>query len=347
MGRLILPTTELGLPAGLASALATKGVGPSVVRLMGDASTRTYFRVQYESGGSLILMLYPNPGEQEEAGFLEVQGFLESLGLPVPRVLDVYPDRGAVVLEDLGDNLLESAIACGDQHLTRNLYEQAVDVLLRMRRATEGMRSGCGAFTLAFDEQKLMQEMEFFLTHFVHGLCRAKLSPASLGTLRDFFLYMCSILAAEPRIFTHRDYHSRNLILHNERLIMIDFQDARMGPAQYDLASLLRDSYVTLPDDLVQGLLNRYAQETLTEPRDSIERFRYVFDLMSLQRNIKALGTFGYQVSVRGSHRYLSSIPRTGAYIAGNIGKYREFSRFRSAVEDLVSSPALEMCGRP
>ena len=119
---------------------------------------------------------------------------------------------------------------------------------------------------------------------------------------------------------------------------MIDFQDARMGPAHYDPASLLRDSYVTLPDHLVSELIGHYAAET-REPSE--ERFRYVFDVMSLQRNIKALGTFGYQLSTRGTNRYASSIPRTGRYIATNISRYPEFSRYRSCIEDFISGPAL------
>ena len=123
---------------------------------------------------------------------------------------------------------------------------------------------------------------------------------------------------------------------------MIDFQDARMGPAQYDLASLLRDSYVTLPEELVDTLVDYYAEVTGNTSQKSMQRFRYIFDVMSLQRNIKALGTFGYQATARGKRRYLKSVPRTGAYIARNIAKYKEFALFRSAVEDVICSPAAE-----
>ena len=108
-----------------------------------------------------------------------------------------------------------------------------------MRHATSNLTSGCRAFDLAFDEAKLMEEMHFFVTHFVEGLCKTKPSAAASSILEEFFLSICRTLSAEPRIFTHRDFHSRNLILHGNRLVMLDFQDARMGPAQYDLASLL------------------------------------------------------------------------------------------------------------
>jgi aminoglycoside/choline kinase family phosphotransferase len=121
---------------------------------------------------------------------------------------------------------------------------------------------------------------------------------------------------------------------------MIDFQDARMGPAQYDLASLLRDSYVTLPEALVDSLIDRYRNSMDDARQISADRFRYVFDMMSLQRNIKALGTFGYQLSARGLRRYASSIPRTGVYVAANIEKYEELSAFRAVVDQLVCGPS-------
>jgi aminoglycoside/choline kinase family phosphotransferase len=124
---------------------------------------------------------------------------------------------------------------------------------------------------------------------------------------------------------------------------MIDFQDARMGPAQYDLASLLRDSYVTVPENLVEGLIERYREGLSASDRQSRERFRYVFDVMSLQRNIKALGTFGYQASVRGSTRYLSSIPRTAGYVQRNMARYEELAAYRQVVDDLICRPSLSL----
>lgn len=308
-------------------------------RLAGDASTRIYVRAWYVDGSTALIMLQPDPGLGQEASFIDVQGFLERLGLPVPRIHFHDPYQGVVVLEDMGDDLLETVAERSDERRIRSLYTDAVNLLLRMRRRTQGISSGCGAFALAFDEAKLMEELEFFMTYFVKGLCDSNPPTGAESTLRDFFVTISRILSAEPRIFTHRDFHSRNLILRHGRLFMIDFQDARMGPAQYDLASLLRDSYVTLPDPLVDELITYYCDNTHESDQ---ERFRFIFDVMSLQRNIKALGTFGYQISVRNSTRYLSSIPRTGAYVAHTIGLYSELASFRSAVEDYIWRPAAE-----
>jgi N-acetylmuramate 1-kinase len=327
----------------VAAVLRKERVTPAIVKLEGDASTRSYFRLLLKSGETAILVRYPDASANDMASFLDVQEFLEERGLPVPKIHGLSPGQGLVVLEDLGDDLLETEVEREGPDRTSHLYTEAVDLLLRLRHATLGMHSGCVAFHLAFDLEKLMQEMQFFLVHFVQGLCKIQPSPSALRTIQEFFTRICELLASEPRIFAHRDYHSRNLMVSQGRLVMIDFQDARMGPAQYDLASLLRDSYVTLPEGMVRALVDRYHAGMENSGDTSADRFRYVFDVMSLQRNIKALGTFGYQVAVRGSRRYIPSIPRTGGYVAANIARHGEFSSFRAVVEELVCAPSADI----
>jgi hypothetical protein len=316
-----------------------------IVPLAGDASTRRYFRAFFSDGRTAIIMMQQHPGRNEEAAFLEVQRFLADLGLPVPSVYEHDPHEGLLVIEDAGDDLLESVVAGSGSEQTAALYREAVDLLLSMRRATAGLTSGCRAFDLAFDEVKLMQEMDFFAEHFIKGLCGRAPSPTAWSSLHEFFRCICSTLAAEPRILTHRDYHARNLLVHQGRLLMIDFQDARMGPAQYDLASLLRDSYVSLSEDLIDSLAFLYWEQANEFSSDPYDRFRYIFDVMSLQRNIKALGTFGYQVGARKAERYRSAIPRTCAYVAHNISRYSEFARFRGAIEDYISAAPASLRG--
>ena len=130
----------------------------------------------------------------------------------------------------------------------------------------------------------------------------------------------------------HRDYHSRNLMLHDERLYIIDFQDARMGPDTYDLASLLRDSYVDLPEQTVNELIAYFlALKGTTDPSQETV-FRERFDLMALQRNLKALGTFGYQTTARRNPVYIQYIPRTLRYVRDNLGRHPRFSRLRDVL---------------
>ncbi len=326
------------------SSLRLGGMEPQRIEpLAGDASTRRYFRSFYPDGSTAIVTLYPQAGANHEAAFLSVHQYLHELGLPVPQVYSSHSDNGVVIQQDLGDELLESVVAVSNEEPLSAVYTSAVNILLDMvKRTSERKDDTCPAFSLAFDMEKLMWEMDFFVTHFVRGFCGAEPSRSALAALQEFFSTICGLLAAEPRVFCHRDYHSRNLLLHQQRLFMIDFQDARMGPAQYDLASLLRDSYVTLSEELVDDLVKYYFHGMGSgAAKASVDRFCYVFDIMSLQRNIKALGTFGYQSSQIGTDRYLSSIPRTGAYIGRNLARYAEFGEWRSVIEDCIVSPCL------
>ena len=149
---------------------------------------------------------------------------------------------------------------------------------------------------------------------------------------------MTDELAGEPRVLCHRDYHSRNLMLHDRRLYIIDFQDARMGPDTYDLASLLRDSYVDLPeervDELIRGFLNLGGTRHATP--DAFFEYRRRFDLMSVQRNLKALGTFGHQTTARSNPVYIQYIPRTLNYLRTNLERYPRFARLRELLESVL-----------
>ncbi len=311
-----------------------------VSKLVGDASSRSYFRITFLNTDTAIAMVSPTAQSKDELNFLEIQTYLEDLGLPVPKVYLRDQLMGIVILEDLGDNLLENVVSNANLPQIRHVYTLALETLLNLHRQTSISDSRCTAFDLAFDDAKLMQEMEFFSEHFVRGWAGKTLQGNARRQLFQFFENICTELASEPRVFTHRDYHSRNLILKNDRFYMIDFQDARMGPAQYDLASLLRDSYVSLPDDLTQELVAQYLQGAdFLETRET-EHFVRVFDMMSLQRNIKALGTFGYQTYAKKTSRYLSAIPRTAAHISRTLVNYPEFKNYLSVLEDYIIAPA-------
>ena len=151
---------------------------------------------------------------------------------------------------------------------------------------------------------------------------------------------MVEELASEPRVLCHRDYHSRNLMLHEDSLYIIDFQDARMGPDTYDLASLLRDSYVDMPswqvDDLIAYFVALKAGSRPATAADEAD-FRRRFDLMALQRNLKALGTFGYQTTTRRNTVYIQYMPRTLSYVKANLAAYPRFSRLHDVLGGLLS----------
>jgi aminoglycoside/choline kinase family phosphotransferase len=310
-----------------------------IAPMQGDASTRMYFRAFFESGDTCVLMAQPHPGRNEEESFLITRAFFEDRGLPVPALYFHDRDRSVIAIEDLGDTLLERISIEGDERTVRARYTEAVELLIRLKRAGDCPAAGVPAFDLAFDMTKLMWEMDFFLTHFVRGLCGTADADAEIAALRGGLEKMCAIIARQPRILVHRDYHSRNLLVHKGSLWMIDFQDARMGPAQYDLCSLLRDSYVDTPEELCRELIEMYAKEALAK-NVSLGAFVETYDIVSLQRNIKALGTFGFQVGVRGAERYRSAIARTGRKIEENPAVHLFGVQFVSLARRFITDPA-------
>jgi len=301
----------------------------TVVPLFGDASTRRYFRVQ-DGERAAILSLNPEPFEPETLPFLVIRNLMAGWGVPVPEVYDADGARGILLQEDLGDRTLQESLVDAAPERREELYRQALDqlVLLQREAATAPQRAGC--FQIAFDFEKLSWEMHFFWKHFLENYRKIDLSVEDRASAADGFHRLCSEIASWPRVLTHRDFHSRNLMSHRDRLYWIDFQDARMGPATYDLASLLRDSYVDLDEEFVLERVEEFRQRAV--PGESRDTFRRRFDLMCLQRNLKALGTFGYMGAVRGSRVYLPYIPRTLASVKRNLVRYPELSALHRAL---------------
>lgn len=295
-----------------------------VVPLSGDASTRRYYRL-HDGGRTYVLALYPEPFVPQHLTYLSVHALLGEYALPAPATVDVDGARGIVLQEDLGDRTLQEVLKDAREGERDELYREAVDEVaqLQLRAAQGAQKADC--FRIAFDIEKLSWELHYFLKHFVEGHRGCDLTAEDRATLSEAFHELSHEIASWPRVLCHRDYHSRNLMLHRERLYWIDFQDARMGPATYDLASLLRDAYVDVPEGLQDDLKERFRQTAAPdEPR---EVFRRRFDLMCVQRNLKALGTFGYMATVRQNPVYLPYIPRNLAHARHNLSRYPELER--------------------
>jgi len=245
----------------------------------------------------------------------------------VPEVFEEDGTRGILVLEDLGDRTLQELLKCGDEPRRDQLYREALDQLALLQREAARAPHRAPCFQIAFDIEKLSWELHYFLKHFVEGLRGRDLSVEDRATLSEGFHRLAEEIASWPRVLCHRDFHSRNLMQHQERLYWIDFQDARMGPASYDLASVLRDAYVDLPEDLIATLAEEFRQKAAPgEPRDTFLRR---FELTCVQRNLKALGTFGYMASVKGNRVYLPYIPRTLAHARRNLARHPELAGLR------------------
>jgi aminoglycoside/choline kinase family phosphotransferase len=298
-----------------------------VVALTGDASTRRYFRVIPSDGPSLVLALHEGPIEFATLPFVAVARLLSRMPLPVPDIVGHAEGLGVLALEDLGDVTLQSHLGAGSPSEHEALYRQAVAFIgVLQDRGAELLTPSDVPSQLAFDVEKLTWEMDYFVKHFVEGYRGASLSLADRDGLSREWAEMVDELAGEPRVLCHRDYHSRNLMVHDGQLYMIDFQDARMGPDTYDLASLLRDSYVDITDVELDSFIAYFL--AVKGIADAVS-FRRRFDLMALQRNLKALGTFGYQAAARRNPIYIQYIPRTLRYVRNNLEKYARFARLR------------------
>jgi N-acetylmuramate 1-kinase len=332
-----------------------KGRFRTLAPLAGDASNRRYFRIELTEGAvrSLILMQLAEPEafkQSEEAvsgaahhiaelPFVNILSHLSKAGVPVPRLYHYDQQAGLLYLEDFGD--LTLAEACRGANVTDLAahYTQAVDALVQMQsKATEAGDSNCLAFHRSFDVPLLMWEFDHFLEY---GIVARRGKPMCADDhlpIREEFEKIAGLLAGQPRVFVHRDYHSRNLMVDGERLGIIDFQDALMGPATYDLASLLRDAYIALDEALIGRLVDRYLDGLPTQWQDgnTREAFRRLFDFTSIQRNLKAAGRFVYIDRVKGNPTYLADIPRVLNYVKLNLRKYPELARLRKHLTPYV-----------
>ncbi|HEX8028609.1 MAG TPA: phosphotransferase [Vicinamibacterales bacterium] len=306
-----------------------------VVPLTGDASDRRYFRVLLKDAKPIVLSLHQGPIEYASMPFVAVAKLLSEVPLPVPAILHHSDPLGVLGLEDLGDVTLQAHLGAATAAEHAALYRQAVGFIAKMQQRGEVLRSDTyPPYRIAFDVEKLTWEMEFFVKHYLLAYKGAPLSDSQRDALREEWSSIIGELASEPRVLCHRDYHSRNLMLHDGSLYIIDFQDARMGPDTYDLVSLLRDSYVDLTPQQVDELMAFFlALKGSTTPE---AEFRRRFDLMALQRNLKALGTFGYMTTSRNNTVYIQYIPRTAAYVKANLAKYPRFERLRGLLEPLL-----------
>ncbi|HOX29112.1 MAG TPA: phosphotransferase [bacterium] len=308
-------------------------------KLAGDASDRSFHRISFvgaspQGYSSAILMELGQPWTDGELPYLNVRRFMEKIGLPVPALYDTDLASGFILIEDFGDVTLEDAVRGAPRPRFDSLYEKAVDLMLRIQvEATRLRDDSCVSFSLAFDVEKLMFEFDFFYDHALLNYKAASVSPEDERIIKSGFLAISEKLAGHALYLNHRDYHSRNIMVApGDRLCLVDFQDARLGPVQYDLVSLVMDSYVPVPEDACEPLC-RHCLETLDSLygiKQDPELFTEIFDYMTIQRCIKAAGSFAYLDCVKMKNRYLKyfvpclSRVRTAFERRPELGRFHE-----------------------
>jgi len=315
----------------------------TIFPLAGDASSRKYYRV-VSGEDSWVLAKWEPVAEPDKYPFISIQKHLFDNKINVPKIFAADYSAGLYLQEDLGDLTLERKF-WENMHQENVLpfYKVTLDQLAILHRLSldKSNLDKCTAYSVRFDTEKFKWELNYTLTYLFKTFL--KIQPQNEEALQKEFELLASTLAQIPSVLTHRDFHSRNLMIKSNKIYLIDFQDARMGPPQYDLVSLLHDSYVELSETSQTALLEYYLgifPEAL-KMYDNKKMFLYYFNLQMLQRCFKACGTFAAINAQRGDNRYLKYLPHTLGKVRTALMNTTEFPLLKEMVEN-IQLPDLE-----
>lgn len=359
-----MSTTSESKLSPKAVELAARALGRTpadlvITQLTGDASTRTYFRAQ-AADARVVVSIYAEPFDENErvetrlakmeaanpsarltfandpCAHIEVTEMFLKAGLPVPRLISASGRDRALLFEDVGDIRLQDWIADHTAAEVANAYRQAIDLIVKIQEAT-GLAVSTGSICskIAFDEAKLRWELGYFFANYFNRYLGMKLDADTANGAQQDFKTLCSELAARPRVLVHRDYHARNLMMIGDDMFIIDHQDARMGPASYDLASLVSDPYTSLESGLSAELVERFikGKADSSVPLNDADEFRVEIELMTIQRMLKAVGTYSYQTAVLNNLTYVDYIEPAIERAIVAISALSRFDRLRALLE--------------
>lgn len=287
-----------------------------VKRLTGDASTRRYYRVNAQDNSYVVCL--DNPAEID-SDFLKMQIILERNNVRVPKIYDDRKDKGYLLEEDLGDVTFLSKLSEYDQEQELNLYKAAIDELIKIHKIF--IEENTPYANRYFDEEKLSQETSMTNEYFIRKYLKCE-NENLINKVHNSFREINKRLSNEKNVICHRDFHSRNIMLKKNELIIIDFQDARLGPCQYDLVSLIEDCYYSVDEENKKKLIEYYKSKM----DHYIEKnFDEIYGLMLLQRTYKAIGSFCYIAETRKDLRYLKYVGRAFESIRSTLKNYPEY----------------------
>ncbi|MCB1138395.1 MAG: phosphotransferase [Leptospiraceae bacterium] len=287
--------------------LKENGCAEQFLPLRIEGSSRNYYRVRKTdegSGAANLILCLQAPFVAEAEDFLAVQTMLEKARIPVPQIIATLPEKGMILQSDGGENDLEAMLPeLSEQSQTEPLYLRIVDCIIAMQdMPLEAPVSG-----RYFNKEKLYWEMEFLFERLERAATDFRIDIVPAFELKMFLLEACDALGhQDPQVFTHRDLHSRNILLDSSdsrEFTIIDFQDARAGNRFYDLASLVFDPYASLSREVQTACIDYYFQKC------SLEKGRGILYLQGLQRVLKALGSYLYLGREMGKADFLNCIP--------------------------------------
>lgn len=307
----------------------------------GDASFRRYFRVLRANGDGqptpLIVMDAP-PEHEDCTGFLAIARHWHRQGIRVPDILQTDLDQGFLLLEDFGDNLMLNQL---DARTADRLYQGALSELVHIQQVPSP-----DDYPLPpYDAALLDREMALFPDWLLQQYLGLNLDNSEQALIDTAFAFLRESALAQPEVTVHRDYHSRNLLVctGTDRPGVIDFQDAVRGPVTYDAVSLLKDCYIAWPEEDICRWLELFRAQSAEAGlhRADAETFRQWFELMGMQRHLKAAGIFARLAIRDGKQGYLADIPRTVNYLIVASGRQPALRHFHEWLNTVVM-PAIE-----
>ena len=317
------------------SAFAAGTLSTTAYRLApasADASFRRYFRITpdapWRGHATLIVMDAPPPMEDCRP-FVHVSQLMRDAGLNAPAVLADDLANGFLLLTDLGTRTYLAEL---DANSAPALYSDAINALVRWQRA-----SSAGALP-PYDEALLTRELALFPDWYVAKHLGLTLTPLQQQVLADAFRLILDNNLAQPKVFVHRDYHSRNLMHAEPNPGILDFQDAVEGPITYDLVSLLRDAYIEWSEEQQIDWAVRYwqrARAALLPVADDFSAFWRDFEWMGVQRQLKVLGIFARLHHRDGKAAYLDDMPRVLAYLRRACERYDALHPLRELLDTI------------
>jgi len=277
-------------------------------RLPADGSKRMFYRVSNEKGSCIVMANPPTERntEKENLSYLKIGKHLFSKGIPVPCIYRYDLDHGWFIMEDLGQESLQK-IARSSSKRADN-YKRVIELLIRMQvEGREGFNPEWCYHTQRYDRFVMEKfESDYFLNYFVKGLAGVK---EDFSHVRSSFRHLASCASlAENDFFLHRDFQSRNLIINGDRIGVVDWQGARLGPLQYDLASLLIDPYVALEKDEMMVIYEYYLRLLEKRLPGASAAFTRYYPYVAIQRNLQILGAFSYLSSIQGKKGFLAYV---------------------------------------
>jgi N-acetylmuramate 1-kinase len=295
-----------------------------------DASFRRYFRATFENR-TLIVMDAP-PQHEDCRPFLHIAKLFEDAGTHVPHVYAQDLEQGFLLLSDLGNTTYLQALGGGNANTARELYGAATDALIKIQLASRENELP------PYDEALLLREMRLFPEWYIAKHLNVTLSEAQNAKLETVFARIIANNLAQPSVYVHRDFHSRNLMLSDPNPGILDFQDAVYGPITYDLASLFKDAYIRWEEAEVIDWLIHYwekARKAGLPVADDFSVFYRDYEWMGVQRHLKVLGIFARLYHRDGKDGYLKDLPLVMAYLRAACARYIDLKPLLNLLDTL------------